>query len=94
MHDTVSRFLDTAAGLVLRTSQAIPSTHMDALRIIRDASLERPAGNFERVASLPVVLVERWAAEGFDVHRESAKAIVARLRAEHLDAFVTTKRRL
>ena len=29
--------------------------------------------------------------EGFDIYREDAKAIVARLRAQGLDAFITSK---
>ncbi|WP_458098606.1 hypothetical protein [Roseomonas sp. WA12] len=47
-----------------------------------------------RVASIPEALVDAWAAQGFDIWREEASAIVARLRAENLTAFLATNGRV
>ncbi len=80
--------------LVIQRTQEIPSSFLDELRDERLHSDAAPIGNFMRVASIPTVVVEKWLREGFDIHKESAKAIVARLRAEDLSAFLTTSRRV
>ncbi len=80
--------------LVIQRSQEIPDDFLDMCRAERLASANAPIGNFMRVASIPVVVVEKWLREGFDIHKESAKAIVARLRAEDLSVFLTTNRRI
>ena len=47
-----------------------------------------------RVASIPVVVVEKWMREGFDIMsgKHTAAEIVKRLKQENLDAFLTTEK--
>ena len=80
--------------LVIQRTQEIPDDFLDTCRQERLAQAAGPVGNFMKVASIPTVIVEKWLREGFDIHKESAKAIVARLRAEDLSAFLTTNRRI
>lgn len=71
--------------------QHIPQEFLDGLRDCRNAS-SAAAGETHRVASIPCALVEKWQREGFDVFREPIRAIVARLKAEGYDFFLTTNK--
>jgi hypothetical protein len=73
--------------LVLKNFQEIPDWFIKRLR---DAEAARPKGSeLRKVASIPTSVVEKWLKEGFDVRKESAQAIVARLSSEDLGAFIT-----
>lgn len=76
--------------LVVKRTQIIPQAHLDALKEAKNDSQGRPMGNFHRFASIPTAVVDAWKRQGFDVHKESAKAIVRRLQNECLDTFITT----
>ena len=47
-----------------------------------------------RVASIPTIVVEKWMREGFNIMtgEHSAAEIVARLKNENLEAFLTTEK--
>jgi hypothetical protein len=51
-------------------------------------------GEFHRVASIPTVVVEKWLREGFNIWEASGPEIVKRLKAENLDAFMATEKRI
>ena len=87
-------FLSTASNFAIQRNQEVTSEHLDTLRDERTASANTRAKEMHRVASVPVAVVEKWLSEGFDIYKESAKAIVARLHAEDLSAFVATSKRL
>lgn len=61
----------------------------------RNASY-KPAGDFHQMASIPTSVVEKWMREGFNIFDKNttAKEIVDRLRAENLQAFLTSNKRL
>ena len=94
IHDVHSDFRENVDGLVLSSVQAIPDEFLTRLREDRDASLDPLKSELNRVCSVPVAVVERWLHEGFNIYSAPAKGIIARLKREGLDAFVTTKRRL
>ena len=94
MLDVRSTFKPNVDGLALLSSQEIDHDYLAKAQADKDASLDPMKGEMHRVCTVPAVLVEKWLREGFNVYKEPAKAIVARLQREHLDAFVTTKRRL
>ena len=94
MFDIGNKFHDTVDGLALRKQQVISPEYLDGLQAARDASLEPLTGELHRVCSVPVLLVEKWLKEGFNVYQEPAKAILKKLRDEQLDGFITTKRRI
>lgn len=78
-------------GLLIRKDQEITSDYLDQLSDNRIASKDL-SKDFHKVASIPVVVVEQWLREGFDVFREDAKAILKKLRDEDLTAFIATSK--
>lgn len=80
--------------LIIEKTQDIPESFLDRLKSIRDASSSRPMGNFHQVASIPTIIVEKWLREGFDVQKEPIRETIKRLKAEHLDGFLTTDKRI
>ena len=75
-------------------TQDIPQWHLDKLKEQRNASTKQREGEFMPVASIPTVVVEKWMREGFDIMsgKHSAAEIVKRLKAENLEAFLTTEK--
>lgn len=81
-------------SLVVKHEQEIPDDHIAALKRDKIDTLHTPTGDFYRVASIPVSIVEQWLREGFDIHQESIQATLARLRKHDLDAFIVTNKRI
>ncbi|GAB5503420.1 hypothetical protein [Pyruvatibacter sp.] len=74
-------------------NQHIPDAHLAALRSERMASKDNRK-DYQRVASVPTEVVHKWKREGFDIFKEDAKAIIARLQKEDLTAFITTNKQV
>jgi hypothetical protein len=87
---------DTDNALVVKKEQAIPQSFLDRLKDSRDESANNRMGDYHRVASIPTVVVEKWMREGFNIWDKNvtAKEIVARLKLENLDAFLTTTKNI
>ena len=83
---------DSDRPLVIRHTQDIPDEFLQDLREARIESDRQPMGDFHRFASIPTAVVEKWQREGFDVMKESARAIILRLKSEDLGAFITTNK--
>lgn len=84
-----------ADGLFMKKSQNIPQQFLDDLKEQRDNSTAQAEGNFMRVASIPVAVVEKWMKQdGFNIFdaNVNGKEIIRRLKAENLDAFLTTNK--
>lgn len=81
-------------GSTIHRHQEIPDAFLADLREARQASHFTALPDAWRVASIPAALAETWLRQGFDIYRESAAAICARLRAEDLHAFLATDRRI
>lgn len=79
---------------VIRRTQEITPEFLQTCHDNRVASNHAPAGEFEQVAAIPVIVVEQWKREGFDIYDQSAHAIMNRLRATDLHAFITTDKRV
>jgi hypothetical protein len=94
IHDSRVSFGDHEDGLLVKRAQEIPEEFLDDLKDRRFASQGRPEGDFMHVASIPVVVVEKWLREGFDVFKEPYREILKRLHNEHLDAFIATDKRV
>lgn len=75
----------------IKTSQEIPQEFLDLCKRLRDESMGKPMGDTHSVCKVPVQVHERWLREGFDMMKAPANEIVARLRKEHLDGFITTR---
>jgi hypothetical protein len=89
---------DSAEGvkLVIKREQDIPDDYISDLKRDKIDTLHTPTGDFFRVASIPVEVIQKWAREGFifEEHLHNLPAIMNRLRAESLDAFITTNKRI
>lgn len=85
-------FDENVDGLFVKETQDIPDEFLSALKLERAESLHTPAGEFHRVAAIPTIIVDKWYREGFDIHREPVPAILARLRKEEADAFITSNK--
>ena len=88
------RFDMDSSGLFLENTQHISDDFLRNIQEQRNASTGRREGDYMRVASIPVVIVEKWMKEGFDIMsgEHSAAEIVKRLKAENLEAFLTTEK--
>ena len=97
-HDAINlinpqtEFIQDGENVVRKHTQEIPQWHLDALAQQRNESKSKPEGEFMRVASIPTVIVEKWMREGFNIWEVDGKEIVKRLKAENLDAFLTTEK--
>lgn len=83
-------FDENAEGLVIQTSQHIPDSFLRDLKEERFESKHRKSGEYMRVASIPVAVVDKWKREGFDFDNAPIKDIIQKLRMENLDVFITT----
>lgn len=81
-------------GFAVREDQHIPQSFLDDLKNAREDSVREKAREFHHVASIPVAVVNKWMREGFDIYEATIPEIMTRLRAEHLDAFIATKKRI
>lgn len=82
---------DESNPLLIKKTQELPQEYLDSLKAERDASY-KPAGEFHRVASIPTVVYEKWLREGYDAQQEPIAKTLAKLKAEHLDYFITTNK--
>lgn len=87
---------DTDASFVVKKEQQIPQSFLDRLKTERDQSSNSRMGDYHRLASIPTVVVEKWMREGFNIYDKNitAKDIVARLKNENLEAFLTSTKRI
>jgi len=92
--DSSVAFNENSEGLVIQTAQEIPQRFLDKLKEERFESKNRRSNDYVRVASIPTVIVDKWIREGYDFHNESIKNIVAKLKMEGLDHFLTSDKAL
>lgn len=79
-------------GLFMKKEQLIPDDFFEQTRDARFESSNNRMKDYHRFASIPVVVVEQWLREGFDVYKEPAKEIIKRLKRENLEAFLTSNK--
>lgn len=86
---------DPDAPWVVEHTQEISDDFLEHAKALREAS-SAPAGDYHQIASIPTIVVEQWMREGFNIFDQNvdAREIVKRLRAENLDAFLTTNKRI
>jgi hypothetical protein len=77
-----------------RHTQEIPMDFLDSLQSERLASAAVRAGELHRVCSIPTAVVEIWQRQGFDIQKMRAREILAKLRKDGLDAFITTQKHI
>lgn len=74
------------------TTQYIPPSLIEQNKKDKIDSASQREGEYMRVASIPVAIVEKWKREGFDIFQVDGKEIIKRLHAEGLDGFIVTNK--
>ena len=85
---------DADGRLILKREQAISQAFIDELRDFKHETGRNRTRTHHKVASIPAIFVDKFKRDGFDVFREKPKAVLAYLRAQGLEAFITTERSL
>ena len=85
-------FSEEADSLVRTDSQHISQSFLDDLKDKRNESTNQVEGEFQHVASIPVIFVEKWKKEGFDIMAGKVpfKDIIKKLKEENLEGFMAT----
>ncbi len=89
-------FNDGPDGLIIAHSQEISDDFLKRTAHYRN-NPRQIEGEFMHVCDIPVVFVEKWIREGFDILNDrniTIKDIVDRLKREGLEAFLTTPKRV
>jgi hypothetical protein len=96
IHDVQNKVLRDSdhQNFNIETSQYISPQFLDQLKQQRSNSLGQSEGEYMSVARVPVAVHEQWLREGFDMMQEPAHVIVARLKQQDLDSFLTTKKQV
>jgi len=96
IHDVNHKLKHTSSDTAVERTQHIPEEFIRGMREEYDDSMNAkvlPDGS-HRVARIPTAVVEKWLMEGFNIYEHSHRDIIKRLREEHLDYFITTKKAL
>lgn len=88
--ETQVDFQENSEGLVIEKAQHIPQWWLDQLKNERFESKNKPTGDYVRAASIPQAVHELWLSQGYDCTKEPIKKTLAKLKAEGLDAFITS----
>lgn len=81
-------------SLAIKRVTQFSDEFLASLRSERDAKAHLRARDIDRVASVPTHVADIWLRQGFNIYAESPKAIVARLRSENLECFLTSSKSL
>lgn len=92
IEDAGTNIVEGVGQLAIRTQQEVPEWFIDNLKAIKAESGNKREGEFMLACSIPVVIHHQWLKEGYDCTREPARKTIARLKAMHLDHFVTTNK--
>lgn len=92
MHDIKTDFIQQGKDVIRKNTQHIPDHFLRTLKAERDASMSQREGEFMKVASIPVAVIDKWKREGFDIYQVNGKEILKKLKEEDLDAFITTNK--
>lgn len=92
--DSFTDFEDNADGLLIKRQQEIPEDFLSDLKRQREDSTSVREREFMHVASIPVIVHEKWLKEGYDCTKAPVRETLKRLREQGLDAFITTNKRV
>lgn len=86
---------DPTDGLIIGTRQEVDDDFLSMLRGIRQDSTDQREGEFMLAASVPVFIHDLWMKrDNYDMTKEDIRTTLKKLRAENLDAFITTNKRV
>ena len=98
LHDVETKVRLDDDKAIFKRSQEIDSGFLSGLGYLKQesASSFNKTGDFHKVASIPVVIVERWMAEGFNIYDPNVKLpdILKRLQREDMEQLIASGKRL
>lgn len=81
--------------LIIEKRQEIPEEFLSMLQGVKDDSTDQREGEFMLCASVPTDVHELWLArDNYDMLKEDIRTTLKKLRAEGLDKFITTNKRV
>jgi hypothetical protein len=93
--DVGSKFHEDGKGLIIEHAQDIPDEFISQLRGMKADSGSVREKEFMHVAAIPVSVHELWMRrDNYDCTKEDIRETVKKLRAEGLDAFLVTNKRV
>ncbi len=87
-----TNYLQSGDDVFRKHTQNISQSFLDDLKDSRNASKDQNEGEFMKVASIPVIVVEQWMREGFNIYEATGQEIVKRLKDQNLDGFMATEK--
>jgi len=78
----------------MRSGQVIPMAFTDEIKSYRDEVSAGSCPNYHKVASIPAIFVTKFMKEGFNVYKESPRAVIAYLKRHGLEDFIATNKRV
>jgi len=94
LYDSETAFGTNADGLFQERSQVIPQDFLDSLKSERDAKAAVRSGELERTTSVPTFVYELWMQQGRDPWNAPQREIIKWLKADGLEAFIATPKRV
>ncbi len=81
-------------GLFVKKEQTIPDEFLRANKAQRIESSNARMGNYHRLASIPVIVADKWMREGFNIYDGSVtpQDIIKKLKSENLEGFLTSNK--
>lgn len=74
--------------------QNFTQNYWDGLQWARDQDRMQRCPDLWRVASIPAIFIHKFYKQGIDIDRISLKELVALLRRENLEGFLTTSKNI
>ena len=87
-----TNYLQSGDDVFRKHTQSISQSFLDDLKDSRNSSKDQNEGEFMKVASNPVIVVEQWMREGFNIYEATGQEIVKRLKDQNLDGFMATEK--
>ncbi len=90
--DVSAKLVEAAGTLAIKREQEIPDWYLEQLKDARIESGKAPAGEFHRVASIPVAVVEHMQREGIDPHKVPIRDTIKWLKLQGYDKLLTSSK--
>jgi hypothetical protein len=94
LSDVHGKLIVNGDSMAVYREQNIPDWYLDQLKDDKIESANAPAGDFHRIASIPVALVEKMQMAGVDPYKAPVKDIVKWIKNHAFDKFLTSSKSL
>lgn len=82
--------LEECGDTLIRRTTQFSDEFLSGLQCERSAKANTRAAEIDRVAAVPTHVADIWLRQGWDIYAASPREILARLRKEGLECFITT----